>query len=342
MRRNPTAWIGLMAGAMLVVGGCTSPDSTTEWVTETPDPDVDKVAPPEPEHEPVWPLTGVATEDDADAPAVSIKVENSPGARPQEGLQQADIVWEELVEGGITRFVATYHSDIPEQVGPIRSIRPMDAPIAGPIGGVFAFSGGQDGYQQAVADTGLVMVSQDGGDSGFHRNPERAGDHQLFGDPQEFLSQADEPPQLFDYAESAEESSATTAGEEATQADPSFPSSQPGWAWQEDGWMRSESGEPATDGGEQIHAANVLILAVDVTDTGDRDAAGTAVLETDLTGSGELHVLSDGHVIDGKWDKGGAEEQLDLTDDDGEPIELAPGNTWVELVPNQGGSISVE
>ena len=89
-----------------------------------------------------WPLTGVAVEAPPQRPALAVKVENSVAARPQSGLNAADVVWEEVVEGGITRFVAVYHSNLPPDIGPIRSVRPMDAAIAGPLHGLFAFSGG--------------------------------------------------------------------------------------------------------------------------------------------------------------------------------------------------------
>src|SRR3712207_2257043 len=90
----------------------------------------------------LWPLTGVESEEDADVdrPALAVKIENSVQARPQTGLGDADVVWEEVVEGGIARYVAVYHSSFPEQVGPVRSVRPMDAAIAAPLRGLFGRS----------------------------------------------------------------------------------------------------------------------------------------------------------------------------------------------------------
>ena len=71
---------------------------------------------------PAWPLTGVPADAVADRPALAVKIENSVDARPQTGLTAADMVWEQVVEGGITRFVAVYHSDLPPEIGPVRSI----------------------------------------------------------------------------------------------------------------------------------------------------------------------------------------------------------------------------
>src|SRR5690625_3928104 len=184
-QRKPSglfALAGVLALALGAVAGCSSqPEpAPTAWVTESPDTSVEKQPAPEPEDIPTWPLTGEPYDGEL-GPVLSVKIENSPAARPQGGLERADIVWEQLVEGGMTRFVAMFHSDMPEVLGPIRSTRPMDAAIAGPAGGVFAFSGGVAAFRSKVAATGVVMVSDDAGSSGFFRNPNRRADHALSG-----------------------------------------------------------------------------------------------------------------------------------------------------------------
>ena len=111
--------------------------------------------PPPPPPPPVyWPLTGIESGTVPARPALAVKIENSVDARPQTGLNAADMVWEEVVEGGITRYVAVYHSTLPAQIGPIRSVRPMDPAIAAPLHGLFAFSGGQRPFVDAVAGPG--------------------------------------------------------------------------------------------------------------------------------------------------------------------------------------------
>src|SRR3954447_25443220 len=97
-----------------------------------------------------WPLTGVPVDAVPSRPALAVKIENSIDARPQTGLNAADIVWEEVVEGGITRFVAVYHSTLPEEIGPVRSVRPMDPAVAAPLHGLLAFSGGVQAYVDAA------------------------------------------------------------------------------------------------------------------------------------------------------------------------------------------------
>src|SRR5690606_39906080 len=98
-----------------------------------------------PEPTDVAPLRGTTVpEGSLSHAAVSAKIDNHWDARPQRGLERTDIVFEELVEGGITRYVAVWHSDVPEELGPIRSIRAMDPEIASPIGGIMLYAGGQE------------------------------------------------------------------------------------------------------------------------------------------------------------------------------------------------------
>ncbi|MDR1798341.1 MAG: DUF3048 domain-containing protein, partial [Bifidobacteriaceae bacterium] len=118
------------------------PATATATAMVSTDPSaVDKKAPPSVATG-TWPLTGLPGEV-VERPAVAYKIENSPEARPQTGLDQADVVWETIVEGGIPRYIAVFHSKIPDVVGPVRSIRPMDGPIVCPTKGLLAFSGGK-------------------------------------------------------------------------------------------------------------------------------------------------------------------------------------------------------
>ena len=92
---------------------------------------------------PVAPLTGLADPSGASLtrPALSVKVENTDAARPQAGIDQADVLYEEVVEGNITRFIAIFNSTVPDVIGPVRSVRQEDPDIVWPLGGVFAYSG---------------------------------------------------------------------------------------------------------------------------------------------------------------------------------------------------------
>lgn len=85
--------------------------------------------------------------------SIAAKVDNHWDARPQVGLERTDMLFEELVEGGITRYVAIWQSDIPELLGPVRSIRPMDPDIVSPFAGIICYSGGQQRFVRLMLDT---------------------------------------------------------------------------------------------------------------------------------------------------------------------------------------------
>ena len=350
--RRLTSGFGAILVSLLALSACAGDpeviQSTDDPTTVYPTVVVEKSAPPEVVLPPVWPLTGIEGEI-AQRPALSVKIENSSQARPQTGIELADVVWEQLIEGGETRFNAVFHSQIPAEVGPIRSVRPMDAGIAAPLGGLIAFSGGQAPFVAAVRDAGLQVLSNDQGADGMYRTSNRRAPHNVYGDPSVFLAGADAtravpPPQQFLFAPTAAEASAVVGGSPATSLVPSFPASKPSWTWDEASgkWLRFERGAPATVAtGAQLGSTNVVMIKVNLVDTGTKDPIGTTVYETVMVDSGEAIVATGGKIISGTWSKTADNAPMVLTALDGSPITLAPGNTWVEMVPNVGGSIAV-
>jgi hypothetical protein len=298
----------------------------------------------------LWPLTGLPSEGVVAHPALAVKIENSVEARPQTGLDSADLVWEEVVEGGVTRFVAVYHSVLPDEVGPVRSVRPMDPSIAGPLHGLVAFSGGQPAYVAAVADTGLQVLSSDAGTDGFYRVDSRRAPHNVYAAPLRLVGLADAghqaaPGPQFEIAPAVDQATAVTAGTPAGLLDLTLSGvSHPRWAWSVPGgaWVRAEGATPSvTADGAPLRAANVVVLRVDVVDTGGTDPAGNPVPETLLRGRGEALVASGGHTLPVTWVKNGPKDRLVLLDAAGNPVRLGPGSTWVELVPRGGGAVTV-
>ncbi len=342
----------LAAVGALLLAACSGPAEqvrpTDPATTVPPVVVVDKAAAPAPVIPPTWPLTGVEGGQEV-RPAISVKIENSRQARPQTGLEQADVVWEQMVEGGETRFNAVFHSTIPTTVGPIRSVRPMDAAIAGPLGGIIVFSGGQGGFVQEMRDAGLQVLSNDEGADGMYRASDRRAPHNVYGTMADFYAADDgqrtaPPPQQFVLAPTAAESSAEVAGAPASHVDATFPAAKPSWDWDAGTgkWVRNESGDAAISAdGVRLSATNVVIMRVDVRDTGTVDPAGAPVPETVLEGTGEVWVLGGGKAVKGTWSKGGTKDPVVLTAEDGTPILLAPGNSWVELVPNAGGNVTI-
>ncbi|MDT0276691.1 DUF3048 domain-containing protein [Blastococcus goldschmidtiae] len=344
-RLGRTAAALTMTGALALTAACGAEETKPAAASDSPAP----VAPPAPALVP-WPLTGVEVEAVPARPALAVKIENSVAARPQSGLNAADVVWEQVVEGGITRFVAVFHSTLPPDMGPVRSVRPMDAAIAGPLRGLFAFSGGGPAYIRAIADTGAQVVSQNSGADGYFRLGTRPAPHNVYADPAKLLAQADpghqaQPAGEFVFARAGQPPTAVALGAPASAVQLTLSaSSRPNWTWSQpdNGWLRAEGETPATGAdGARLRAANVVVLRVDVVNTAARDGAGNPVPETVMVGGGEAIVASGGSTIAATWSKASPTDPLLLSGPGGAPVELAPGNTWVELVPNGTGSVAL-
>jgi hypothetical protein len=315
--------------------------SASPTPTPTPTP-----APPPP---PVWPLTGQPAPGPVDRPALVVKIENSLDARPQTGLGAADLVWEQLVEGGITRYVAVYQSKVPAEIGPVRSVRPMDPAIAAPLHGVFAFSGGQQMYIDAIAAAGLQVLSNDAGAGGFYRVNSRVAPHNVYASPQQLLDQADAahkaaPPAQFAFPAAGQPPTALAVGEPNSTIQIAMSASDhPQWTYDpaSGSWLRGEDGAPAVEAdGTRLRATNVVVLRVDVVTTAAVDPAGTHVPETQLVGSGQAYVGTGGRLVAATWSKASIADPVHLTGADGKAVTLAPGSTWIELVPNGTGSVT--
>ncbi|TFV74480.1 DUF3048 domain-containing protein [Blastococcus sp. CT_GayMR19] len=339
--------VSAACAAQVVTPDAAPTPSSTPKATPTPTP----APPPPPPPPPVyWPLTGIESGPVPARPALAVKIENSADARPQTGLNAADLVWEEVVEGGITRFVAVYHSILPPQIGPVRSVRPMDPAIAAPLHGLFAFSGGQQPFVDSVAAAGLQVISYDQGAGGFYRLNGRHAPHNIYADPAAFLAQADAahlaaPAAQFTIAAPDQLPSAMVAGTPAAAVRLKLSGlSSPTWTWSppDNRWLRAERSTPSVEAdGTRLRADNVVVLRVAVVNTRFTDAAGNPVPETQMVGSGEALVASGGHTLAATWSKNSAGEPVVLTGADGQPVQLTPGTTWVELVPNRSGSVAV-
>ena len=352
-RRRAIA-LSVVSVASLLLAGCgkaaTQANLTPPAVTATPTVVAVKAAPPKPDVPVVWPLTGVATTELVVRPALTVKIENPREARPQTGLELADMVWEEVVEGGVTRYVAVFHSAIPNEVGPVRSVRPMDPAITAPLKGLVVFSGGLAPFATAVRNSGSQVLSQDSGSAGFFRTSDRPAPHNLHGTPSTFLNQADaghqaSPAPQFTFARNAALATVAVSGSPASTLNITMSGySNPVWSWDaaDGAWLRSEGSAPAVAAsGARLAAQNVLILSVVMVNTQYVDPAGTHVPETKLVGSGTGLLATGGKTIPVNWSKASVDAPISLSAGAGANALLAPGKTWIQLVPNGSGSFSV-
>ena len=270
--------------------------------------------------------------------SIAAKIDNHWDARPQLGLERTDIVFEELVEGGITRYVAVWHSDIPQELGPIRSIRPMDPDIAGPLGGIIFYAGGQARFVSMMQKTPVynAIHGQPDTASAMYRASDRRAPHNVIVKAQEFLSAHSElaaPAQQFAYALDAASATAAKDGAPTATLQLAFSNAfRPAWNYDAatQRYLRLQDGAPDLDSaGTQLSATNVVSLRVTVVN--DQD-----VPKTQLIGSGEAWLTTGGGTVHGSWHKSSATDPIRLLDDNGVVMRLGAGNTWVELVPTAG------
>lgn len=291
----------------------------------------------------LWPLTGTPLEGgDPSTPVLSAKIDNHPLARPQVGLDSADVVFEELVEGGITRYVAMWHSNVPQEIGPVRSVRPMDPDIVSPFGGIIAYSGGQQRFIEAMLDSPVASAihGQSDVDDFFYRSSATVAPHNVIVRAQDlvdyFADRAGPAPQ-FNFAPSSAESTAATAGQEVSSLRVTMSSfAAPRWEWSAERsvFLRNQTNGAADNAisGNQITADNVIVLFVDIQVIQD-------IPTTNLIDSGAGYVATGGKVAEIRWSKAAKEAPIELTDPSGARVLLAPGQTWVELAPREGSGV---
>ena len=289
---------------------------------------------------PVFPLTGLLLPPGTPPrPALSIKIDNVEGSAPQSGLNNADIVWEELVEGGQTRLFATFHSQDADPVGPIRSARPVDADLlAGLGGGVFAYSGAAPGEIAPVEEhSGATLLSNDDGVPAFYRESTHFAPHNVFSSTSLLYAAGTEagapstpPPPQFKYG--------NAAGRPVNNF--SFVMGQylnGAWHWNAAAgvYERDQNGQPdvlADD--SRVSATNVLIMSVSIQGTGVYDVVGEEDPLPVVIGENPCWLLRDGQLIEGRWSRPSFDKPGVFKDSKGNDLLLHPGRTWVELLPD--------
>lgn len=339
-----SALVALLVGGLLLAG-CFGDDDAGPAEASPAEPEAIDVAdgleepepaePAEPRH--FAPLTGLEVADEAELerPVVALKVDNAPAARPQIGLDEADIVFTELVEGGTTRFLALYAATYPSEVGPVRSAREVDAEIVPPFEPVFGLSGAAPVVLGMLRDAGLTLREEGQPAEAWMREPTRHAPHNLLAVPSALLIDAEVGPATRPWPIAEEEF--TASGDALDRAELAFTSSyRASWEWEAGRWVRSQDGAPhVAENGQRMTAANVVIARVDVWDGERTDGAGNPVAEMAVEGEGAAVVLMQGRVVEARWERA-AGEQFRWTTPEGEPLELQPGSTWVELVPTSG------
>ena len=354
---------GVVGGliAALALAGCTAQD---------PDDDIDEAAPvvEVPEEAtpdlPRPPLTGVEVpEGSVTGPAVMAKIDHEN--RPYVNLHRADIVWQQVIPQNGTRFIAIWHTDVPESVSYVRSFRPHDYTMASPFGGLLASTGLFSGvvpYLDALSAAGVQNVVWD------YRGPDDRDLWRNTGKPyaaassiefaaaaaQEQFAQLAPPVQYFNYVSDPAETTAVTKGETATNVTAYFSQSTSNnymvskWEWDAANSVYKKvfvNGEPVLsetrdwvsgqtcDECVQLSATNLVVMSVE-----HDDIVGQPTARFTDGATGPAWVATGGKILKVNWASGAVGQPFVFTDRDGDPVTLAPGKTWILVYPGDAST----
>jgi hypothetical protein len=352
VRRRPTlaiAFVGAL-GVVLALSACGRPDQPVEAAVpvSTAAPTTAEATTTSAPPPPSFPLTGLPLPEpgSADHPAVVVKMDNSADARPQSGINEADVVYELLVEG-ITRYALVFHSQAGDPVGPVRSARSSDvelvANLARPLIGWSGANPGVGRELRTAIEHGFLVDAGVDASGEYFRERTRKAPHNLYTNVSALRAShappdAGAPDPVFSYRE---------PGQPYEGGSESMPGMAIGftrgvtaeyvWDPERNGWDRFQvdhrhgRADSATvdAAGAQVAPQNVVIMFLHY---GVSSADARSPL-AHSTGEGEAIVLTDGKAIRGRWTRENPLFGWSLVDGTGNPIELTPGRTWVALPP---------
>jgi hypothetical protein len=354
----------LLLATALVVAACGgpktldySPSPTSPAAAATPRATLDPAAP----CERCWPLSGLPAANGAamDRKPLLIKIDNAPAARPHYSINQADMVFEIIVEGGVTRLAAVFHAQDPAQIGSVRSARLVDRTLTQMVRGALVYSGTSAHAWSLIskdaAEGKYVELSADHA-QGYFRVNFRPAPYNLFTSA---ASQRDNLKKLG--AETSkdipkwaflvsQDHPATIAGmtgaAPATEisipyrADTSAVSYQYDAATKTYARFQNAAGRAVRDvdavTSKPVAATDVVIIQTEIWDVPDIvDASGALSNDMRMTGTGSATVFRDGLRQDGTWSRKDDMSPFVFKNAAGEQILLSPGQPWIHVVPNE-------
>lgn len=282
----------------------------------------------------VNPLTGVPSRQGNTHAALAVKIDNVNPARPQTNIDRTDLVYEEMVEGRLTRLVAVFHSDIPDVVGPVRSIRTTDFDILAQLNTpLLSASGANAGVLAGVASADLVNVNALAAGGAYFRSSSRRAPHNMYTRPADLYAAANgaggRPPQLFTYRTPGV---APVGGTSSPGVGIEFglTTAEFTWSGSERGWLRSQDGTAhVTSDGTRLAPQNVVVLEVDY----GASSVDANSPHAHTVGSGTAYVYTAGQLVTGTWSRTAANQPIKIKDGQGREIGLTRGQTFIELAP---------
>jgi hypothetical protein len=262
--------------------------------------------------------------------ALAVKLDNASAARPHTGVDAADVVYVEQVEGGLSRLMAVYATRVPEAVGPVRSARESDLELLRQFHRpTLVFSGAQKKLLPLIDEAPLRAVTPSDAPDAFYRGGDRAAPHNLYLRPGRIVN---EDPGRAALTTGFRYGSAPAGGTPAASRTVRYPAARFTFTWSDarDRWLVGMDGSPATSaGGERMTAATVVVQYVRIRESGFRDFLGNNSPYTETVGSGKATVLRDGRAWEVDWKRAKATDGTAFTTGDGSPVNFARGQVWV-------------
>lgn len=294
----------------------------------------------EPQVPATWPLTGEELPEGKSAelthPVLVAKIDNTSNSSPQMGLGKADLVFEEMVEGRMTRLAAFFYSELPTEVGPIRSMRATDIGIVSPADGVLVTSGAAPDTKARLARAGVEFLEE--GEDGISRDSSRSSMYSVMADFKALAkgtkADAARPDDYFVFGAPED----LPQGKPAKSFDVNFGNHTTSWAFANGTYANENT---FAGQGDEFAATNILVIRVKVVDAGYKDMAGNFVPESVFKGKGKAQLFHGGKMIDATWEKDGLSGALTLQAG-GNELKVPVGRTWVELLPDEDAEVTVK
>ncbi|HEY9388713.1 MAG TPA: DUF3048 domain-containing protein [Mycobacteriales bacterium] len=282
------------------------------------------------------PLTGLPGR--PSGPVLGVKVDDTNPSRPQAGLNDADLVYVEPSEGGLTRLIAIYASHRPDAVGPVRSVRTSDPDILAPYGPMaLAFSGGATGVLDTFRASPLVDASFDAHPDSYRREPTRSVPYNLLVNTGTLSGRVARAAGVRDVGlRFADEDSRVDSARRVSRVSVTMGNTRMSFNWDDRAgvWVRQDNGRAMVGAdGKPVVTRNVLVQFCEVTpDLTDIDQAGNPAPFVHAVGEGRAVLFRDGRMIDGRWKRDKAQDPTRYTEGDTD-LRLHPGGAWVLLAP---------
>ena len=276
-------------------------------------------------------------------PVLVVKLDDTANARPQVGLESADVVYIEQVEGGLTRLAAVYSSSIPPRIGPVRSARISDVELLAQYGRVaFAYSGAQHKLLPVIAAANLSDVgAMRRGPAFYETDLTRIQPYAMFLNAQALMANEFAKGTLIDSAKNVGwnfSKSPESEGFGISDVTIHWPAQKYSGKWDAitNRWLLSVNSQPdMSDLGKNLGPTTLVIQIVSVTPSeyGDKFGGNTPFSQT--VGTGKAYVLRDSIAIEAKWNRPDSLSATTWTDAQGSEIKFAPGQIWVALTDKE-------